>query len=122
VIQSFQQSGRPVPAIGDVGGMPGMLAYEQQHSDFNGISVALPSNGIAEASYNLAVGLLQGRGLKIADISQAPVTITPEDAAKWVKSDVPLGSPLTSAQLPEGVEFYSKSFLDSLFVKPAPNS
>lgn len=119
-IAAFQQSGRPVPAIGDVGGTPAMLAYEQLHSDFKGISVALPSNGIAEAGYNLAVGLLQGRGIKLADISQPPVTITSADASKWAKSNIPLGSPLTSAQVPEGVDFYAPSLLDSFFVKPAP--
>jgi ribose transport system substrate-binding protein len=121
-VLAFQQTGRPVPAIGDVGGTPALLSYEQQHPDYYGISVALPSNGIAEASYNIAVGLLQGRGLKIADLSQAPVTITPEDASKWAKSDVPMGSPLTSSQIPEGIDFYAPSLLDSFFVKPAPSS
>ncbi len=118
IIQAFQQTGRTVPSIGDLGATPGALAYWNEHkSTYKGVALALPTVPLADASWNLAVGLLQGRGIKVNEVLQPPVLVTDANLSQWVQPGWTLTTSLGYAPGPPGV-FYPPKYLNQFFGKP----
>lgn len=119
IIQAFQQAGRTVPPIGDLGATPGALAYwSQNKGTYTGTALAAPTGALADASFAVALGLLQGRGVKINEILQAPLTISDSNLAQWVQPGWSLSTTLGTAPAPPGM-FYPQSFLEQFFTSPA---
>ncbi len=118
IIQAFQQTGRTVPSIGDLGATPGALAYWNAHkSTYKGVALALPTVPLADAAWNLATGLLQGRGIKANEVLQRPVLITNANLSQWVQPGWTLTTSLGYAPGPPGV-FYPPKYLNQFFSKP----
>jgi ribose transport system substrate-binding protein len=123
IIQAFQQTGRKVPVIADDGATPGALAYwSKNQSTYKGIALGLAPNDLTDATWNLALGLLAGRGVKISDISSEPLIVTAANLSQWVQPGWSLTTPIAYAQGPANLSFYPPSYLNQFFVKPASGS
>lgn len=119
MIQAFQQTGRTVPPIGDLGATPGALAYWAAHKDsYKGVALALPTVPEADATWDIAQGLLEGRGIKVSEILQNPLLVTDANLSQWVQPGWTLDTPLAYAPGPPGV-FYSSAYLDQFFSNPS---
>jgi ribose transport system substrate-binding protein len=119
IVQAFEQTGREVPPVADAGATPGFLAYWNDHKgDYQGVALGLPPNQAAETIWNISTGLLEGRGMKLADLSQEPLIITDENLGEWVEPGWKLTTPIAYAPGPPNA-FYSAEYLDQFFAKPA---
>jgi ribose transport system substrate-binding protein len=115
MIQAFQQTGRKVPPIADSGATPGALAYWNENKDkYKGVALGLPPGQLAEATWNLALGLFAGRGVKMTDILQEPLIITNDNLSEWVDPSWKLTTPIAYAPGPEGA-FLGEDYLDQFF-------
>lgn len=123
VLEAFLQTGRKVATVADDGAAPGMLAYWAAHRrTYKGVAVGVPPKALADGTWSLAVGLLQGRGIKISDVSQAPPQVTATNLSQWLQPGWTLNTPIAFAPLPASLSWYSPSYLDNFFVKPASGS
>jgi ribose transport system substrate-binding protein len=117
IIQAFQQTGRKVPTIVDVGGTPGALAYWNQHKgSYHGVALGLPPAQLSTASWNVMMGLLAGRGLKVNQIEQQPLMITNRNLAQWLQPGWTLDTPLAYAPGPKNA-LLPPSYLNQFFGK-----
>jgi ribose transport system substrate-binding protein len=87
IFSAFQQVGRTVPPVDDIGAPAASLVYWKQHvsSGYKGSGVAIPA--IKDGTYSMAVALamLQGDGVKITDVPFAPPVITPANLSQWIE-------------------------------------
>jgi ribose transport system substrate-binding protein len=119
IIQAFQQTGREVPPVADAGATPGALAYWNAHKgDYKGVAMGLPPGQLASASWNVAQGLLAGRGMKITDVLQEPLIITDANLDQWLQPGWTMTTPIAYAPGPTDA-YYPQSYLDQFFVNPA---
>ena len=89
IIQAFQQTGRKVPPIADAGATPGALAYWNQNKDkYKGVALGQPPAQMAEAAFNVALGLFAGRGVTMTDILQTPIMITDDEPQRMGRSEL----------------------------------
>ncbi|MBS1677080.1 MAG: substrate-binding domain-containing protein [Actinobacteria bacterium] len=119
IVQAFEQTGREVPPIGDVGGTPGFLAYwSEKEGSYEGASMPVPVGALGESVGYLAAGLLEGRGMKVNEILQTPLLITNQNLNEWVDPEWSLLTPLV---YPPGSrkDFYPPEYLEEFFAKPA---
>jgi ribose transport system substrate-binding protein len=119
IIQAFQQTGRKVPPIADSGATPGALAFWSQNKDkYEGVALGIAPAQFADAMWNVALGLFDGRGMKMTDILQTPLMITNDNLSEWVDPSWKLTTPIAYAPGPEGA-LLPESYLDQFFSKPA---
>ena len=118
VFSAFQQVGRPVPPVDDIGAPASSLAYwrDNESKGYKGSGVAIPA--IKDGTYSMAAALamLEGRGVKITDVPFAPPAITSANLDKWV---LPGWTTSTNALAngPAGSVPYAK-LINSYFSKP----
>ena len=116
IISAFEQAGRSVPVVGDVGAMKGSLAYWRDHRNaYNGFGMGYPPNDMATAATAVVKGMLAGDGLQISDITAPYVPVTPQNLDQWADSGWDLNTP-GIADGPGGT-FMSKAFVAGLFKK-----
>ncbi|MFZ0387237.1 MAG: substrate-binding domain-containing protein [Solirubrobacteraceae bacterium] len=119
IMQAFIQTGRTVPPIADDGATPGALAYWNEHkSTYKGVALGLPPGQMADTTWQVALGLLGGRGIKISDLSETPLLITNANLSQWVEPGWSLTTPVAYAPGPPNV-FYPPSYSQQFFTKPA---
>jgi ribose transport system substrate-binding protein len=119
IIQAFEQTGRKVPPVADSGATPGALAYWNEHKgQYKGVAQGLPPAQMADATWNVALGLLAGRGMKVTDINATPLIITDKNLSEWVDPSWKITTPIAYAPGPDGA-FLPKSYLDQFFSKAA---
>ena len=86
IFSAFQQVGRSVPPVDDIGAPAASLVYWQQNSSkgYKGSGVAIPA--IKDGTYSMAVALamLEGDGVKITDTPYAPPVINTADLSQWI--------------------------------------
>lgn len=119
IIQAFQQTGRKVPPIADSGASPGALAYWNANKDsYQGVALGIAPGQFADAMWNIALGLFDGRGVKMTDILQKPLMITNDNLSEWVEPGWKLTTPIAYAPGPPGA-LLPEDYLDQFFSKPA---
>jgi ribose transport system substrate-binding protein len=119
IMQAFIQTGRHVPTVADVGATPGALGYWAAHkSTYKGVASAIPPIQLTEATWNLALGLLHGQGIKITNVEQSPIIITDQNLDQWVQPGWNLTTPIAYAPGPPGA-LLPASYLNQFFTKPA---
>jgi ribose transport system substrate-binding protein len=117
VIQSFQQQGRDVPTVGDVGGTPGALAYWRDNKDsYKGVASGKGPAAVTTAIWNITLRMLAGGGLQVTDLAQPPQMITADNLGEWVKPEWTPNS-IGYAEPPPGT-FFSDEFLNNFFKEP----
>jgi ribose transport system substrate-binding protein len=87
IFSAFQQVGRTVPPVDDIGAPAASLLYWQEHekSGYKGSGVAIPA--VKDGTYSMAVALamLEGDGVKITDVPYAPPVITSANLSQWIE-------------------------------------
>jgi ribose transport system substrate-binding protein len=88
IFSAFQQVGRSVPPVDDIGAPAASLVYWQQNrsAGYKGSGVAIPA--IKDGTYSMAVALamLEGDGVKITDVPYAPPVINAANLDQWIMS------------------------------------
>lgn len=87
VISAFQQSGKSVPPVADVGGTAASLAYWRDNADkgYNGSGVALPVQQLGLYTAEVGLAMLEGRGVRVTDVPFIAPRITSANLSQWVK-------------------------------------
>ena len=120
VMSGFEEAGRPMPAIGDVGAMNGSLGYwNDNKDDFHGYGLGFSQEDFARSQTALIKGMLDGRGLKISDIASPYEPISTKNLGEWAKEGNDLRTP-GIADGPGGT-FMGTEFIDGLFERKAAN-
>lgn len=87
IFSAFEQVGRTVPPVDDIGAPAASLVYWKDHesSGYKGSGVAIPA--IKDGTYSMAVALamLEGDGVKITDVPYAPPVITTANLSQWIE-------------------------------------
>ena len=119
IMQAFIQTGRHVPTVADVGATPGALGDWAAHmSTYKGVAAAIPPIQMTEGVWNLALGLLAGRGIKINNVMQAPIIITDQNLSQWTQPGWNLTTPIAYAPGPPNALLPS-TYLNQFFTKSA---
>jgi hypothetical protein len=119
IMQAFQQAGREMPVVADVGAMKGPLGYWwNDHRDTYTLAAqGLGPSSVGEAAVDVARRMLAGQGIKTTDVMYPMQEITPDNADEWVEPGWSL-STQGEAEGPKGI-FAPDAFLDLLFEHPA---
>lgn len=87
IFSAFQQVGRAVPPVDDIGAPAASLVYWKDHekAGYKGSGAAIPA--IKDGTYSMAVALamLEGDGVKITDVPYAPPVITSATLSQWIE-------------------------------------
>lgn len=119
VMQAFIQAGRPMPIVGDVGGMNATLSYWQQHeSTYKGAGAGIGPvpTGVREAQMIMRV--LLGQGPKLNAVLFNPPQITSSNLSSFVAPNSTMSS-TTTANAPLA-DILPDSYIDLLMNKPGP--
>jgi ribose transport system substrate-binding protein len=114
IIQAFQQTGRPMPALGLGDPDASDLAYWSAHkSSVKAVAAVLGAPDTARATAYAVVHLLSGHGPKLSEISQPPALVTADNLSQFL---VPGAGPSSQANVngPPG-SWLPDSYLGPLF-------
>jgi ribose transport system substrate-binding protein len=100
IIQAFQQTGRPQPALGNIQASAGDLAYWNEHKGtYKSVATTIPPDDIARATAYTVSHILSGHGPKVNEIVSPGALITSSNLSQWVvsgagpTSQVPIAGP-----------------------------
>ncbi|HWD76644.1 MAG TPA: substrate-binding domain-containing protein [Solirubrobacteraceae bacterium] len=118
IFSAFQQLGRPVPPVDDIGAPAASLAYWKvnQSKGYKGSGVAIPA--IKDGTYSMAAALamLEGRGVKITDIPYSPPVISNANLSQWVQPGWTISTNALSDGPPSAIDI--PALLNTYFNKP----
>ena len=119
VISAFQQDGRTVPPVADTSADLASLAYWRQHVNdgYQGTANGDPAKRMGELTFDVAMRMLEGQGVKYTDIPIVPPIITAENLDQWVPASWNPNISKT-AEGPDG-SWGPDSYLNSFFNNPA---
>jgi ribose transport system substrate-binding protein len=114
VIQAFQQAGRPVPPVTDVGAERASLSYwsANRSKGYDTIGTIAGAGNYADAGYRVAIHMLLGHGPKVTDMVSPTLYVTNANLAKIVKPSWTLTTP-GNAEVPQAL--LNEKFLKNLF-------
>ena len=113
VIQAYEQLGKPVPPIADVGSTEGSLAYFAKNEDAVVASESTAEEGIGTSAARVALRMLHGDGPKTNQIVTLAKPITRDNLGDVAESDWDAAS-VASAWIP-GDELFTDTELDAFF-------
>ena len=114
VMSAFQQSGRAMPVVDDIGNQKGSLGYWRQNAKtYTGVGTGLPPVGLGDSVADVALRTLEGQGPKLNTITQLVTVITSQNLDTWTQPSWNLQT-VGTALGPSG-PFMSDAFLDPLF-------
>lgn len=118
VISAFQQDGRTVPPVADTSADLASLAYWRDHisSGYQGTANGDPAQRMGELTFDIAMRMLEGQGVKYTDVPIVPPIITAANLDQWV----PAGWNPDISQTAEGPvgSWGPDSYLDYFFNHP----
>jgi ribose transport system substrate-binding protein len=114
ILQAFQQTGRPAPAIDIAGPSLGDLAYWSQHkSTLKAVGGTVPAGDMARAVQYTVAHLLAGHGPKVSEISSPSPVIDAANLSRWAKPGASVND--ATGVLGPGNQFLPDSYLAPLF-------
>ena len=119
VIGAFQQAGRHVPPVTDIGAQNASLSYWQANkASYSGVGVGTGASAFASALYRVTMRMLQGQGVLATDLVTPEPLITDANLARWVEPGWTEQTPGTA----EGKCCYAwtEAFLRPLFTRFGP--
>src|SRR3954463_16227679 len=118
IMGAFQQSGRPMPVVDDVGPMKASTGYWMQHRDtYHGVGMAFGPSSMGSAGADVALRILEGQGPKLSNIIDRMQILTDENLDDWGDASWTLTTP----GQPEGPPgwFFADDYLNPFFARPA---
>jgi ribose transport system substrate-binding protein len=114
VLGAYGSSGKPVPALGDIGAVQGSLNYWNNHKDtFQAMGFGQPAKWTASAIVSIALRTLQGQGPKVNTVAPPVPLITGDNLDQWV--DPKAGESSEAAADGPRDAFLSEDYLNGLF-------
>ncbi|HEY7620149.1 MAG TPA: substrate-binding domain-containing protein [Solirubrobacteraceae bacterium] len=116
VMSAFQQTGRQIPPVNDIGSNRGSLGYWLSHKgSYHGVGAGLGAEAMARALGGVARRMLRGQGIRISDVQHPNTIITDRNLSDWAQP----GWTLTTPGIAEGPaeQFMSDEFLNGLFAQ-----
>jgi ribose transport system substrate-binding protein len=114
VMGAFQQSGRQMPVVDDIGNQKGSLGYwRQNEKTYSGVGTGLSPIELGDAVGDVALRTLEGQGPKVNTITQNVTLITSHNLGQWAQPSWNLRTVGTSVG-PAG-PFMSDSYLNPFF-------
>jgi ribose transport system substrate-binding protein len=114
VMGAFQQSGRQMPVVDDIGNQKGSLGYwRQNEKTYSGVGTGLSPTELGDAVSDVALRTLEGQGPKVNTITQNVTLITSHNLGQWAQPSWNLRTVGTSLG-PAG-PFMSDSYLNPFF-------
>jgi ABC-type sugar transport system substrate-binding protein len=118
VMKAFQQTGRPMPIVPDIGLSKGSLGYwNQNKADYSDVATSLPPLPAASATAEVALRMLHGQGVKYNAIIGEQPLVDDTNLGDWVEPSWNLNTP--GAALGTRDSFLPSSFLATFFDRPA---
>jgi ribose transport system substrate-binding protein len=115
-MQAFQQTGHPIPQLGEIGMDRGYLGYWQQHqSVYHSSSVSLPPVPGARAIHDIVDRMLQGDGVKLNTLVGLEPVITDANLSQWAQPGWTLSTPGEASGTPNA--FLPPAYLNDFFNK-----
>jgi ribose transport system substrate-binding protein len=119
IMQAFIQAGRPMPIVGDVGGMNATLSYWDQHlSSYQGAGAGIGPVPTGEREAQMMMRVLLGQGPKINAILFDPPAITTANLSQYLVPGSTMNS-TTTANAPLS-EILPDSYINQLLNHPGP--
>ena len=115
IMSAFEQTGRPMPAVNDIGSNKGSLGYWLANKGrYHGVGAGLGAEAMARAITGVVRRMVRGQGIRIADVQHPNTLITDKNLTDWAQP----GWTLTTPGVAEGPaeQFMSEDFLNGLFV------
>jgi ribose transport system substrate-binding protein len=114
VMSAFQQSGRPMPVVDDIGNQKGSLGYWRQNAKtYTGVGTGLPPQELGKSVADVALRTLEGQGPKLNTITQRVTVLTSSNLDSWTQPSWSLRTVGTA--LGPSAPFMSDAYLDPLF-------
>jgi ribose transport system substrate-binding protein len=118
-LKAFQQTGRPIPPMAEVGMDKGFLGYWQQNqSRYHSSSTTLPPVPAARALHEVSMRMLAGQGVKLNSLIAENPVVTDANLADWADPSWNLNTPGTVPGDPQS--FMPSKYIDDFFAHPAP--
>ena len=120
IMAAFEQNGRPMPVVNDIGPTSGSLAYwANNRGKYFGSGDAMGSQALGTGAANVALRILEGQGPRLTFITQSLPTLTEENLDDWATDK---SATFTSVSQPEGPPntFLNDDYLNPMFVNGAP--
>jgi ribose transport system substrate-binding protein len=114
VMSAFQQSGRQIPVVDDIGNQKGSLGYwRENEKTYSGVGTGLPPIELGDAVADVALRTLEGQGPKLNTITQRVTVITNHNLDQWTQPSWNLRT-VGTALGPPG-PFMSDAYLNPMF-------
>ena len=118
IMGAFQQSGRPMPVVDDVGPMKASTGYWLHHRDtYHGVGMAFGPTSMGNAGADVALRILEGQGPKLSNVIARMAILTDQNLDDWGDKSWSLTTP----GQPEGPPgwFFTDKYIDAFFARPA---
>src|SRR4051794_3503546 len=118
IMGAFQQSGRPMPVVDDVGPMKASTGYWLQHrGTYHGVGMAFGPQAMGSAGADVALRILEGQGPKVSNIVDRMQILTEDNLDQWGDKSWSLTTP----GQPEGPAgwFFTDDYINAFFARPA---
>src|SRR3954447_18266466 len=118
IMGAFQQSGRPMPVVDDVGPMKASTGYWLNHrGTYHGVGMAFGPKSMGGAGADVALRMLEGQGPKLTNIVARMQILTEKNLDEWGDKS----SSLTTPGQPEGPSgwFFTDDYINAFFARPA---
>src|SRR3954452_13008746 len=118
IMGAFQQSGRPMPVVDDVGPMKASMGYWLNHrGTYHGVGMAFGPNSMGSAGANVALRILEGQGPKLVNLIDRMQILAAETLDDWGDKSWTLTTP----GQPEGPPgwFFTDDYIIAFFARPA---
>ena len=120
IMAAFQQVGRPMPVVNDIGPTSGSLAYwANNRGKYFGVGDAMGPAALGAGAANVALRILEGQGPKLTFITQGLPILNEKNLDEWATDK---SATFTSVGGPEGPPntFLNDEYLNAMFVNGAP--
>jgi ribose transport system substrate-binding protein len=118
IMSAFQQDGRAMPIVDDIGPDRGSIGYWLSHRQaYQGVGTGLGPESLGETIANVALGMLEGRGIKVTDVTNQLPLLTDQNLTQWAQPGWSLSTPGEATGPPDS--FVTEAQLGPLFNHPA---
>ncbi|UGS36158.1 substrate-binding domain-containing protein [Capillimicrobium parvum] len=119
IMSAFQQTGRPMPIVADIGPTKGGVGYWINNRDsYQGVGTAFGPSALGTAGADVTLRMLEGQGPKTSNMVARIPLLTDENLDQWADKSWTLTTP----GQPEGPpnSWFTDEYLDPFFANGAP--